>query len=97
MTQHATVAIWQEARRPFAVGELRSRTWRCLIPAEGDDDPLWAERAKDYWQLQERTYGVKFFDRIANAYDPDLMTMTTFATVERVLPGQRIDMRASRH
>lgn len=63
--------------------------WRALLPPTvAQDDPLWAKRCKEYWERQERLYGMRLsnFTMILNS---DEMIVATYAVVMDVLPGER--------
>lgn len=84
-----SIAVYRLGRADPKVGELRVRTWRCLIAPAGGADPHWAERCANYWHTQERLYGLKMSDFLMT-YDAALGVMTTASTVLAVLPGRRV-------
>ena len=76
---------------PIAKGQLRSMSWRAILPpVVSQDDPTWAARCKGYWERQERLYGIRLSDFMM-ILDADEGTVSTFATVLDVLPGERTD------
>lgn len=69
--------------------QLRSKTWRYLIEPIGDHDPMLAAQAKNYWELQEKIYGLEMSD-FTISVDRELRTFTTFSVIKRVKPGKRV-------
>lgn len=84
----ASAQTYRLMRQPAKVGDLRVRSWRYLLPPVSTDDPAWAKRCKDYWALQEQTYGLKHSD-FAMFIDWEEMIVTTASVVVEVLPGRR--------
>lgn len=86
------MAVYRLPRKgPIAVGQLRSMAWSAILPpVVSQDDPTWSARCKDYWERQERLYGVRLSDFMM-ILDADEGTVSTFATVLDVLPGERTD------
>ncbi len=81
--------LYRAAKRPFKRGDLRTKAWAAILPpAVAQDDPLWRERCRQYWQRQERLYGVRLSD-FGMFLDPVEGVVVTFATVLDVLPGER--------
>jgi hypothetical protein len=77
---------------PAFPGQIRRRAWRWLIRPLSPYDDLWVNRAKAYWQLQERRFGVEF-DVFTMALEPESDAVVTYARVKRVLPGRRVSQR----
>lgn len=84
-----SIAVYRLGRADPKVGELRTRTWRCLVAPAGEADPQWAQRCADYWHTQERLYGLRMSDFLMT-YDVELGVITTASTVLAVLPGRRV-------
>ena len=98
-TMHAAPAapvttIFRTMKKPAEPGELRSRTWQMPIWQDGreESNPVWAERAADYWARQMQLFGyvVGDFTLMADVAD-GIPIMTTIAPVLAVLPGERVD------
>lgn len=76
-------------------GELRFKSWNAMFePPTGPDDVKWAARAKQYWELQERLYGLRLSDFALLVDEVDTTVgrapvVTTVVTVLEVLPGER--------
>lgn len=89
-----TAHVFRAMRSPAVPGELRTRTWRLPLFQGGKEehDPLWIDRAADYWQRQMMLYGyvVGDFTLMADVVD-NVPVITTAATVLAVLPGERVD------
>lgn len=88
-----TTDVWVRLTKPAYPGQLRTRTWRLpWIPPQGERDPVWAKRAKDYWMRQERKYGLVMSDFTLMMDDvPGIgPVVTTAATVVMVLAGRRV-------
>lgn len=86
-----SIAVYRLGRADPKVGELRTKSWQCLIPPAGDRDALWTKRCADYWHTQERLYGLKMSD-FGMIYDTldGLGVVTTFSTVLGIRPGRRV-------
>lgn len=86
-----SIATYRLGRADPKVGELRVRSWQCLIPPSSDADPTWARRCQNYWHLQERLYGLKMsdFTMVYGVVD-GRGVVTTASTVVAVLPGRRV-------
>lgn len=92
MTLKAAVSIatYRRASDPFRVGQKRQRVWRAILaPGTASDDPVWAERAQAYWDLQAKVYGV-VFGLVRVAIDNGQGLVMTEAHVLQVLPGDRL-------
>ena len=83
-------STFRYCRNPPVIGEVRHKTWACLIAPSGPTDPLWAKRCKDYWELQQETYGLKFSNFTMDVeFENGLAYLTTWAILLDVLPGRR--------
>jgi hypothetical protein len=71
------------------IGEVRHRVWQYLIEPSSDQDPVWAARCGNYWQLQQETYGLKFSD-FTFVIDWEARCVITFAVLLDVMPGERV-------
>lgn len=83
------MTLYRKPTRPFKQGQLRMKAWRALLPpTPRQDDPTWTERCKQYWELQERLYGIKLsdFTMILNANEG---VVATYAVVMDIMPGER--------
>ncbi len=85
----ASANVWKTMENPPIVGRVRHKMWRWLIPPAGEADTVWAERCRAYWELQERTYGLKM-SNFTLAIDWDEGVLITYAVVEAILPGRRL-------
>lgn len=89
------MTLYRAPRKPIVVGELRMRSWNASTsPPASDLDPVWVKRAKDYWMLQERLYGLRMsgFTLLVGEEDGLLgmfPVVSTYAVVEEILPGER--------
>lgn len=70
-------------------GQLRLKRWAYQIAPESAADPMWLQRAADYWRLQSETYGIKFEDEIGLLVDYELGVIVTSARIAEMLPGKR--------
>lgn len=77
---------FEKPRKPYAVGGLYSRTW--TAPFVHGVTETWAARCRGYWERVEQRFGLILSDH-RNAYDEATGTITTFATVLMILPGER--------
>lgn len=81
---------YRAAKAPLAVGQPRTKAWRYLIEPSGDDDPTWRDRVKAYWTMFERLYGVVLHrDAVVVRVDRNSGTVTTWAAIKTILPGER--------
>ena len=85
----ASANVWKAMKRTPRQGQVRHKMWRYLVPPSGEADPAWAKRCADYWELQERTYGVKM-SNFTIAIDWIEGVVITYAVIERVLEGRRL-------
>ena len=87
------MAIYRKAILPFEKDQLRMKTWRAILPNGPDEqDPLWSARCKEYWELQQRVYGVKLtdFTMLMDAEGDGFSGfVSTYAVVVDVFPGER--------
>lgn len=81
-------SVYRYTRNPVKIGQIRHKTWSWLLTPDGDYDPAWVKRSKDYWELQQETYGLKFSD-FTLVVDYPTRTVTTWAVLLDVLPGER--------
>ena len=78
-------------RHPAYPGQLRLKTWAFVVPPRGPLDPEWQRRAKEFWELQAETFGLKFADdQMHVMVDYQSGCVTTAVHVEEVLPGRRV-------
>lgn len=84
----ASSAVYRFCKKPVRIGEVRHKAWQWLIPPTSEIDPVWAQRCKDYWELQQETYGLAFSD-FTMVMDWESHVVITFAIVLDVLPGER--------
>lgn len=89
-TMHATATsdVFLIAKHKPEVGELRMRSWRWIVPPTHDTDRVWAKRCKDYWDRQERIYGMRLSD-FTMLIDWEGGFVSTYAVVLTVMPGER--------
>jgi hypothetical protein len=72
--------------RKWKVGTLLTKTWQA--PIVHGVTSIWAQRAEGYWRRIEQRYGIVVTDE-RNAYDELTGTITTFAAILLILPGER--------
>lgn len=86
-----SIAVYRLGRADPKVGELRVKSWRCLIPPAGERDPTWTKRCASYWQTQERLYGLQMsdFGMVYDVLDGEGV-ITTMSTVKAIRPGRRV-------
>lgn len=82
------MSTYRFTKQPYVIGRVHHKAWSYLIPPTGEDDPTWAARAKDYWELQQETFGVKF-SNFTLAIDWRERVVVSYAILEDVLPGER--------
>lgn len=82
------MSTYRWTAKPLKVGQLRFKTWRYAI-APMRNDPMWSQRAADYWQLQAETFGFKF-DDVRFTVFPEFSVVETSCRVTEVLPGERV-------
>lgn len=85
------MALYRKPMHEPKVGDLRCKTWSTL-PGLGlsPEDPLWADRCRQYWELQGRLYGWKM-SAYTMAYDMSEGFVSTYCTILEILPGERTD------
>jgi hypothetical protein len=76
-------------RKPAYVGQLRMKGWAYVIPPSGAADPEWIKRAKEFWQLQAETFGLRFEDEILLSVDYGSGCVVSAVHVAEILPGRR--------
>ena len=79
---------YRYTKNPVRIGQIRHKAWSWLIPPASEHDPVWAQRAKDYWELQQETYGLKL-SNFTISIDWDAKVVLTYVIVLDVLPGER--------
>lgn len=84
------MTIYRKPMHEPKVGDLRCKTWRTL-PGLGlsPDDPVWAKRCQQYWELQARLYGWRM-SPFTMAYDHEGL-VSTYSVILEVLSGERTD------
>lgn len=86
------LGVYAPMKQPASIGELRSRTWRLpIFDAKAESSPIWMKRAQEYWERQERKYGLVMsdFTLTAGNFPETGPVITTFSVVLEVLPGRR--------
>ena len=83
-------AIWRAMKNMPSPGDVRRKEWAYIEPPASDLDPVWVQRSKDYWELQQATYGLQLTD-FSMTVDYTRGVVTTYVVVQRVLPGSRVD------
>lgn len=83
-----TPILYRQSKHPLVVGALRTKVWRTLEANLAADDAKWQARCKQYWELQERLYGLRMSD-FAMLIDNNEGVVTTASVVLEVLPGER--------
>jgi hypothetical protein len=68
---------------------LLTKTWQA--PIVHGVTTIWAQRCEGYWRRIEQRYGIVVTDE-RNAYDDETGTITTFAAILLILPGERYAM-----
>lgn len=87
-----SLGVYAPMKNPAYEGELRAKSWKLVIYDESmERSPLWAQRAKDYWERQERKFGLVMsdFTLTVGNFPETGPVITTFSTVLRILPGRR--------
>lgn len=88
-------STYRQPKKPFRIGGWRVKHWQAVLPPDGLDDPVWVKRAVDYWELQEKTFGIKLspgtlsMNVITQDGQPDQIVVSTSAMVLDILPGHR--------
>lgn len=86
--EQAIGSTYRWMKTPPEVGQLRVKSWSYLIPPIHDADPVWADRCKKYWELQQETYGLKHTNYVM-FIDREQHIVTTASVIAEVLPGRR--------
>lgn len=71
---------------PAALGVLYSKTWKAPFVNGVTDE--WTQRVAGYWERIEQKYGL-IMSQPAIDYLDETGTITTFATVLAIVPGER--------
>lgn len=96
MDATAEGAIYRFMRQPPVIGQMRYKRWRYLIPPQHDADPVWVKRCKEYWELQQETFGLKVSDFTMRTFHDEGVVETAVRVLD-IMPGQRVrDYRAPR-
>lgn len=82
------MTLYRQPKEPFEPGKMRVKTWRMFEVNVAQDDPIWAARCKQYWELQERLFGVKMSD-FTMLVDNNEGFVSTYSVCMDVLPGER--------
>lgn len=84
------MATYRYTKQPYVIGRLHHKAWQFFegLGPTSEADLIWAKRAKDYWELQQETFGVKFSD-FTLAIDWEDRVVITYAMLLDVLPGER--------
>lgn len=82
------MSTYRYTKQPYVIGRIHHKAWSYLVEPTSETDPVWAKRAKDYWELQQETFGVKFSD-FTLAVDWESRVVVTYAMLLDVLPGER--------
>ncbi len=82
------MTVYRKPREAFEPGALRMKSWRTLEANIAQDDKTWAARCKQYWELQERLYGVRL-SNFTMLVDNNEGFVSTYCVVLEVLPGER--------
>jgi len=84
------MSIYRASKNPGGIGTVRHKAWSYFegLGPTGEDDPIWAKRAKDYWELQQETYGLKF-SNFTLVIDREERVVVTYAVVLGIMPGER--------
>ena len=83
---------FEQARTPFKVGQLRSKTWRA--PFTNGLTDIWRRRCMEYWERIEKRYGVIFSEPRNDWVDDPIEgpCVSTFATPLAIVPGERFEL-----
>lgn len=81
--------VYKAMTKPAYKGQLRRKIWAYLIEPQTFPDEMWTKRAREYWELQERTYGLRLAGFTLNI-DREHRHIHTHAMVTAVLPGKRV-------
>lgn len=86
--------IYCTMKNPAHVGEVRAKSWPlALVTGKEHESPLWSQRAREYWERQERRFGLRMshFTLTVGNFRETGPVITTFSVVEAVLPGRRVE------
>jgi hypothetical protein len=81
--------VYRELKKPAYKGQVRRKIWAYLIEPQQFPDELWTKRAREYWGLQEKVYGLKLAGFTLNI-DRERRHIHSHAGVLAVLPGKRV-------
>lgn len=81
--------IWRQMKNVPSPGDVRRFERAYVEPPKSDLDPVWVQRCKDYWELQQTIYGLSLTD-FSMVVDYTRGVVTTYVVVQRVLPGNRV-------
>jgi len=82
------MSVYCYTKQPYVIGRIHHKAWSYLLQPDGEYDPTWVQRAKDYWEGQQERFGVKFSD-FTMAVDFEARVVVTYAMLLDVLPGER--------
>lgn len=88
MDATAEGAVYRFMRQPPVIGQMRYKRWTFLIAPSGDADPLWVKRCKEYWELQQETFGLKLSDFTLRTNYLEGYVETAVRIID-ILPGRR--------
>jgi hypothetical protein len=92
------MTLYRKPKNSTAVGDLKVKSWQTLPGLDiAPDDPLWAARCQQYWELQARLFGWRM-----SAYTFSYTTITeggetkgfvsTYCAILEILPGERTEV-----
>lgn len=81
--------VYRDLAKPAYRGQMRRKIWAYLIEPQTFPDEMWTKRAREYWELQEKVYGLKLGGFTLNI-DRERRHIHTHAPVVAVLPGKRV-------
>lgn len=84
----ATSNVYRAYKHAAYPGQKRVKMWQYLIAPNGPNDPIWQQRAREYWGRQMDIYGVTF-TAFWIEVDFERHIVKTFAVVGMVLDGKR--------
>lgn len=82
------MSVYRTPSKEPTKGELRHKVWAYLIEPTSEQDPIWVQRCKDYWELQAETYGWHMSD-FTIAVDWQERVVVTWSVLQDILPGER--------
>jgi hypothetical protein len=86
--------VYEEPERPASVGQVREKTYRFALQPEAGGGEVWVKRFQDYWERQEKRFGIEFRPQMVMGVDREAMTITSQVMVQRILPGRRTPKEA---